>query len=365
MSDKKLKVTIITIYDPMPNIGNRLQNYAVQKIMEDLGVQVDTISFEKPIITGKQKIKEIAQRLTGYRLPGDKVYWNLFPKRIRSFELFNREYIHTQRIRKIEQIKPADYYVIGSDQVWNPKWYTDNMLKKDIFLLRFAKPEQKVCFSPSFSVEKLPNEWEHWFKENLSSFPMLGVREEAGAKIIKELTGKDAVVTIDPTLMLDQEEWNKIATKPKNVDCSRSYILTYFIGGRSERINMDLRKYARELNAVVYNLFDMSQSCLYTTGPSDFLYLISNAKLVVTDSFHACVFSFIYGKPFLLYKRVGGQNMMSRMDTLFQKFDLERKFVDSRLENDLLECNYQQGYEVLIEERKKALQFLKDSMHIE
>lgn len=362
MKDNKRKATIVTIYDPMPNIGNRLQNYAAQELLKSFDLEVDTLSFQKSILSGKKKIKYITQKITGYRLPGDKMYWKLFPQRIKAFENFNKKYINTQQIKKIKQIKPADYYVIGSDQVWNPQWYSDCALKKDLFLLNFAKDEQKVCLSPSFSLEILPDEWKDWFKSSLSSFHKLGVREKQGAKIIEDLINKEAVVTIDPTLMFDKDEWNKIALKPKSINCNKNYILTYFLGGRSDNIEKDLKSYANETGADIYHLLDMKQPNLYIIDPANFLYLVSHAKLIVTDSFHACVFSFIYGKPFLLYNRNKNEAMMSRMSTLFDKFDLKRKYVDSGLENELLECNYEFGYEILINERRKLIDFLKESM---
>lgn len=358
---KRKSATIITIYDQIPNIGNRLQNYAVQEVLKKLNFDVTSISYQKSVISGKKKLKYYFQILTRYHLPGDKVYWKLFPKRIAAFNKFNKKFIYTYKIQKIADIKKSDFYVLGSDQVWNPKWYSDCELKKDLFMLTFAEAKQKICFSPSFSVEKLPEQWNNWFKKNLSTFPSLSVREESGAKLIEKLTGKTVSVTIDPTLMLERKEWISIATVPKNVDCNKSYILTYFIGGRSEQVNTDLKKYAKIIGAEVYNLLDMNQPNLYITSPSDFIYLVANSKLVITDSFHACVFSFIFERPFLLYDRINGKNMMSRMDTFFRIFDLERKYIHSGLANNLLECNYNNGYKILNEEKSKTITFLKKS----
>ena len=100
-------------------------------------------------------------------------------------------------------------------------------------------------------------------------------------------------------------------------------------------------------------------------GPSEFLYLIAHAELILTDSFHACVFSFIYERTFLVYNRQGTDNMMSRMQTLFTKFNLERKYVDSGLENDIFEYDYTVGKKRLVEEQKKVISFLKESMHMQ
>lgn len=365
MNNKKRKATIVTIYDQMPNIGNRLQNYAVQTVLEKLDFEVSTLSYQKSLLTRTMKIKAFAQRITNYSLPGNKKYWKLFPKRIHEFDKFNKSFIRTEQIKDISQIKAADYYVLGSDQVWNPTWYNEDRIKEELFLLTFAKPEQKICFSPSFGLNTLPAEWIKRFHDNLLQFPRLSVREEAGKKIIKELTGANATVTIDPTLMLDKSEWKVIEQKP-NVINNERFILTYFIGGRSERVEEDLKSYASEINAKIYNLLDMEQEDLYVVSPVHFLWLIEHSSLVLTDSFHACVFSFLFGKPFLVYLREGTENnMFSRIDTLLKKFYLERKYVDSGLPNELFEADYSRGYKQLEFERKKTLDFLKKSMDIE
>lgn len=361
-----VRAAVVTIYD-WTNYGNRLQNYAVQTVLGSLGCSVETLSFEKPILSGTQKAKALAQKLSGYRLPGNAAYWQLFPVRSRAFADFNRRWIATRTIRSVSQIRPADYYVLGSDQVWNPAWYDDKgcELRKELFLLTFAKPEQKVCFAPSFGVEKLPEKWEPWFRNHLADFPRLSVREEAGAAILKELTGRDAFVMVDPTLMLGREQWDAIAAAPAGVDTEKPYLLTCFLGGRSAKTEQAVRDCAARLGAAVYHLDDLAQPEVYVAGPSEFLYLVAHARLILTDSFHACVFSFLYGKPFVVYDRQDHAGMMSRMETLLKKFDLERKNADSGLPNELLECDYRAGYAVLAKERDKALRFLKASLHLE
>lgn len=363
-----MKTTIITIYDPKPNYGNRLQNYAVQSVLKKFGCQVETVAFEKSPIGKKTLIKYYIQKLFCFKLPGNKRYWQCDLTKLFTFRSFNKKYIATKNIFTLDEAKEiqTDYFVLGSDQVWNPAWYDSCLLKKDLFLLTFAQPDQRVCFSPSFGVEQLPNEWESWFKEHLADFPDISVREEAGAKIVKELTGKNATVLIDPTMMLDSSEWIKIARKPKKVNCDKPYILTYFLGGRSGRIENDLKKYAKENNCTVYHFLDYNQPDVFVADPSEFIYLIANAQLVMTDSFHACVFSFLFNKPFLVYAREGKENnMMSRMDTLLGKFDLKRKYADSGLPNEIFECDYSNGYKRLDEERAKVEAFLRKSLHIE
>ena len=363
----KRSVVIITIYDPSPNMGNRLQNYAVQNILESFGFEVYTIAFRKPILSWKMKTKKVINQLTNYRFVKSNFFWTVVLKQVTEFEKFNNKYIKTSRIKYIKDIKNTDYYVFGSDQLWNPQWWNKENpdMEKNIYLGTFADPEKLICFSPSFGRDFIPDEWRDWFQTNLSRFPRFSVREESGKKLIKELTGKDAVVTIDPTLMLEKEEWNEFAVRPQNVGTDEKYILTYFLGGRSERVNNDIERYASQIGAKVIYLFDKEYPEYFLMGPSEFLYLIAHAELILTDSFHACVFSFIYERPFLVYNRQGANDMMSRMQTLFTKFDLERKYVDSGLENDTFECDYRVGKMLLVEEQRKVISFLKESMHME
>lgn len=356
--EESKKAGIVTIYDPNPNYGNRLQNYAVQETLKKLGLEVETLSFEQSKINFKVLIKYYLQKISGYKLPGEKNFWKLYIPKVIKFENFNKKYIKTVKINNLKEIREKDFFVVGSDQVWNPEWYEDCKIKKEMYLLTFADDSKKICFSPSFSVEKLPSKWEEWFKVNLNKFPRLSVREDTGAKIIENLTGRKAEVLIDPTLMLSKEEWKKLSADNKITE--KDYILTYFLGGRDEKTDEDFKKYSKELDTKVYNLLDYSQPDIYTSDPCEFVNLIDNAKLVVTDSFHACVFSFIFKKPFLLYNRIGKSDMMSRMDTFLKKFKLERKYIFSKEKNELLECEYEQGYEILKQEQKKVYKFLED-----
>lgn len=361
-----MRCVIVTIYD-RSNYGNRLQNYAVQCVMEKMEVKAETVIFEKDILTWKKYLKYYLQKLFCYRLPGDAYYWKYMIPHIRCFEKFNKKYINTLKWDMLSKsIDKIDYFILGSDQVWNPSWYDNLPIKKEMYLLTFARPDQKVCFSPSFGLEELPNRWKPWFREKLLFFPKLSVREESGAEIIRKLTGKEAEVLIDPTMMLDAEDWMKIARKPKKVDCAIPYILTYYLGGRSERVNTDIERYATENGLAVWHLLDRERPDVYEAGPREFIYLVAHASLILTDSFHACVFSFLFRKPFLVYPREGRESrILSRMDTLLKKFDLQRKYVDGGLKNDVLECDYTVGYQRLETERRKVITFLRESMALD
>lgn len=362
---KNKSVGIVTICDPMPNYGNRLQNYAVQTVLNKMGFETVTFDFEHERTGIIEKIKYVIHILTRFHFCGDRQYWKSeFPKMIR-FNSFQKNYIKVQKINSLAEIAKKDYYVLGSDQVWNPKWYSNNKMKKDMFLLSFADPEKKVCFAPSFGIDQLPDEWKEWFQTYLNDIPYISVREDTGAKIVKELTNKDAEVIIDPTLMLDAEEWIKIEKCPKKIDCSQSYILSYFLGGFSDEAKRDIEIYAAKYGLKIFNIMDKNNVELYSSGPDEFVYLIEHASLVLTDSFHACVFSFLFNRPFVVYDRTGTERgMISRIDTLLSKLDIQRKYAGMITEYDLFECNYEEGHRRLEKERQKTIDFLRKAMNL-
>ncbi len=343
----KKKVAILTIIDF--NLGNRLQNYAVQEVFLRMNAEVHTIRCGGTFLGKiKSKLRDI-----------------IIKDRYFNFRSFDKNIIWSKYRFGDDFADRYDLFSVGSDQVWNANWYDNLPKRKNAFLLSFAESDKRISFSASFGSDKLPERWNPWFKEQLSLFKNISVREESGVDIVKELTGKNATLLIDPTLMLNVDEWMKVSKKPLTIKTDEPYILTYFLGGRTDRVNSDLKKYSHENNMTVYNLCDKSEIELYKCGPSEFLYLVANAKLVMTDSFHACVFSFLFKKPFLVYRREGMEcDMFSRLETLLDKFDIKRKYIDSGLDNELFESDYDIGYQKLKNERKKVIDFLKKSMRI-
>ena len=368
-----MKIGIVTFHKSY-NYGSALQAYALQTYLAQKGYEVNIIDFilirdfqqyhlfrtHLYKIHPKVFIRDVRRLLRNIKRKNN---FNRFSKKY--FLLSEKTYNEKSNLSELNQI--YDCFICGSDQVWNPTWYNNtNPTRKDMFLMTFARPEQKVCFAPSFGIEELPDEWRAWFQMQLATFPCVSVREQAGAKIINNLTGKTAEVLIDPTLMLDKKDWFRIAKRPKNVDVKHSFILTYFLGERPEQAEKDIQDIQRESKQTVYHFFDQSQPDIYACGPSEFLYLISKADIVLTDSFHASVFSFLFEKPFIVYERSekDGVNMNSRLNTLLSMLDLKRKYKASGLKNGFFECNYRIGQEQLKEERMKAEKFLRKAMHL-
>lgn len=361
-------VGIITIVD-LTNYGNRLQNYAVKEIIRQKRYSVQTIDIVKcanaDYVKGVvcQWIKEIPfMEMIVQKIKAKK---SLEKRRYVNFLEFTRKNISTKTllVRNDEDIKKKshkyDFFVIGSDQIWNPLFKH----AKSSDFVAFADPHQKVCFSPSFGISEIPKEYTANIAEWLSKIPHISVREKAGAEIVKRLTGKTAEVLIDPTMMLDADDWRKVAKKPL-VDMEKKYMLSYFLGKRTEEQKNRIEELKEKYGLEEYLLLDKSNPDLYAAGPGEFISLIEHADLVCTDSFHACVFSILFKRPFLVFQRNGnGSGMGSRLDNLLEKFHLETRNSDNNPNCEVFKCDFEKCDEILNEERKRVDNFLEMSFN--
>lgn len=355
------KVGIVTIYDSKGNIGNKLQNYAVIKVFNKLGCECTTLATEREVSVKQILVSTV--RFYFDRLIAHKKKFNPYSyERIKHYWMFNK-YLNVDYSLVNGEKVDFDFYSVGSDQVWNPDFYKYDMRRKDFYFLTFAADKKKIAFSPSFGISKIPEEWRSWFKGNLQTFHALSVREEAGAQMVFDLIGQKPEVLVDPTLMLDKEDWEKVAKIPENINLGVPYVLTYFLGDISEEVHVKCDEFSNAINGKCYHLLSPNNSVLSNVGPAEFLMLIKNARLILTDSFHACVFSFVFNRPFIVYSRRGKNNgMFSRIETFLSTFYLERKYADSGLDNDVWEHDYTDGYKQLKIEREKALNFLRKAI---
>lgn len=355
------KVAIVTIYDNN-NYGNRLQNYATQEVMRKLNFDATTLKnsylLNKDCTNAKhivQVIKFCVRYIQGYvKNFTRRVRFNEFNKNIK----LSKKYVTKYNIAKLNE--KFDYFVCGSDQVWNPEFR--RMTEFD--LLEFADNKKKVSFSASFGSSVLDDEYLNKAEKELKKFKAISVREEAGKTIAKELTKREDIeVLVDPTMLLKKDEWKKLEKKPEKLEKGKKYILNYFLGEISKEKKDIIENFAKEKEYEIINILD-TKSPFYKTGPSEFLYLIHNAEIVFTDSFHACVFSILYNKPFYVIERVekGMKNMNSRIDTLLNKMGLQNRKFEAVIENDC-EGIYEEVNKKLNIEREKALNFIKNALN--
>ena len=317
------KVAIITLCGNY-NYGNKLQNYALQEILKKYDCNVSTIwiyPYGKFSRGHKIEIKHSIKDFINYIFARNRRFHFT-----NTFKSFNHKYIKYYHKKvysfKEDKIKkfPFDKYVIGSDQIWNFDFPNDNFGK-----IEFALPVPKEkCFSyaASFGVSKIPKKLYSLYSNGLNHLSRISVREDSGVDLVKELSGRnDAKLVLDPTLLLSSADWDKISKKPHFLDNDSKYILTYFLGAPFD--NNYIRMIAKEKKYRIINI--NKNSCyFYEIGPSEFVYLLKNAKMVLTDSFHACCFSIIYNIPFYVFDRKdAGKSMNSRINSLLSRYSLE------------------------------------------
>lgn len=260
-----------------------------------------------------------------------------------------------------------DYLITGSDQVWNP--YA-RARKEDTFLT-FMPPERRIAYAASFGISEIPQEWKAKYAKWLSEMHAISVREERGAEIVKELTGRDVPVLVDPTLLLTPEEWNRVAQKPRWLDVEKKYILLYFLSEMPKAARETVQRLAAEKHLEIIDLMDWRNLDWYTSDPAEFVYLIAHADLIYTDSFHGTVFSILYNRSFVICDRQirnKKQGMNSRIDTLLGLFHLEDRFGTEENQytlSDPFQIRYPDTEEILARERQRSHDYLCEAMGLQ
>lgn len=255
-----------------------------------------------------------------------------------------------------------DYFITGSDQVWNPNYTSGS----SIYFLTFAPKNKRISYAASFGVSEIPEEYIENYKKWLSEMPHLSVREEAGAKIVKDLTGREATVSLDPTMLLTKEQWLSISQVPSHKP-KKGYLLTYFLGNiPKERENL-LKDIAKRNDLEIVNLARVKEKIPYLTGPSEFIDYIDSASVFCTDSFHGAAFSILLETPFIVFERIDNSpSMNSRIETLLTKFKLESRLVQNIKSNEqIFEIDYSHVPPILQKERDSSINYLKNALNID
>jgi len=374
------KVGIITLNGYF-NYGNRLQNFALQEVIKDLGFHVETIivAHDKEIVDNKtnRNIYNIFIRNNG----DIKVLMSKLRKKIWTYtkrnEIKESMYMKNEifkefTLNNINETKftitnnripnnlsnTYDFFVTGSDQVWNPSYNCES----SIYFLTFTEKYKRIAYAASFGISEIKPKYVESYGKWISQINHLSVREEEAAKIIKELTGRDAFVLLDPTMLKSREEWltisNEAPNKPKN-----KYLLTYFLGGIPTSYKNQIRNIAKRYKLDVINMGDIRDKDTYRTGPREFIDYINSCNLFCTDSFHGMVFSIIFEKPFISFERVGSDSMFSRINTLLNKFNLNSRKVENILwDKNIFDVDYSHVPKILESEKIKSIEFLKNAL---
>ncbi len=387
-----MKIGILTHYFKNINYGGALQAYALCKVLNKLGYNAEQICYDysnqsiavqidvwkKRTLKGKiSTILTLVPRKISAKKNQSK-YKDLYDKlalRRKSFDNFtNRTTPHSEKVYVDENISESvdlyDAFITGSDQVFNPDWYYPAMY------LNFAPKEKiKLSYAASIGKNNLTNSQSNEMKKQLSTFTAVSVREENAVSLMQNIGIKDAVRTLDPTLLMDKNEWDMVCSERV---VAEKYLFCFFLGESKKQRNLATKyavKHGLKIVTLPYLLGsyndcdgDFGDYQLYDISPEKFISLIKYAEYVITDSFHATVFSHIYNKQYAVCSRSHSKSMGSRIYTLLSMIDSTERFLD---ESDkecieyiekLKDIDYSKSFTKLNEMKNFSLDFLTDNL---
>lgn len=389
------KTAIVSCYFQR-NYGSMLQAYATQMALDKLGYENETIDisgfrgeikkakikyFIKASVTSDILLSKMgmAKNVLIKKFSKNE-YASLSKVRNQKFDAFSKRYfrLSPKYLSKAELGKQcADRYsavVVGSDQLWLP-----GNIAADYYTLNFVpKSVNSIAYSTSFGQSSLPKDSAKKAQVFLKKIKHIGVREESGQKLVKQLVNRNVPVVCDPTLLFTGEEWMRIQQKEKII--KEPYIFCYFLGN-----NPPHREFAKRLReasgckiVALTHLDEFVRSDEgyadynpYDVDPADFLNLIRNASHVCTDSFHCSVFSILYKRSFFTFRRYTRntkQSTNSRLDTLFAMTGISGRMMNGS--ENVKDCmhmsiDYDAVYKKLEKVKQKSYDYLTAALQDE
>ena len=324
------------------NFGSVLQVFALQEAIRKLGYQCEVVwesgTVSKNLDLRPKKIFSICLKLLRY--PQFILYTYKSWKSVsnlaigeetkRLFKKFVRENIKTKNFdtkefKTLGNSQEFHKFICGSDQIWcSTTLYPDPLM-----YLRFAPSEKRVAYAPSIGRSYIPSYNKKVMKKYISDIPIVSIREEEGAVLLKDLIGKAFPVTLDPTLLFDEAFWCKYIVSENKKD----YILCYFLTEPSEEVQKNIVKYAdgKEIIALrshlsyidtMYNKIKSPEA-----GPAEFLGYVNDANFIFTDSYHGMLFSIIFEKEFLSVEREYGKyDQSTRQKSILSQLQINEHY---------------------------------------
>ena len=362
-----MKVGLLTL-SPKPglNYGGILQGYALQTKLKELVHKILSVIVRlfKRNLLGNKKIQHPLKQWNFT----DEVRKNIYKNTLDfvSKNIVISEQIIPEKDLKIDTEK-YDCFIVGSDQVWRPKYVP----YQPHYFLDFVKEKnvKRIAYGASFGVaeKEYSDELLNICKPLAQKFCAISVREDSGIKLCKELFDVDAVHVIDPTMFFGAEHYIKLS-KERDDYFNNGNCFAYILDKSNEKQRI-ISRVSNKYNLKPFNV--MPKSKFADVGPQhvedcimppveQWLDGFNKAEFIITDSFHGCVFSIIFKKPFIVIENAerGG----ARFESLLRLFKLENRMIQSEndLREDLLntEIDYEVVHEILAKEREKATMFL-------
>lgn len=370
MSEKK-KVCIVTILD-VANFGSMLQAYALATVIEHWGYAVTFVNYWRKDYTTRRKVFTFLTDLSLGPLPkrvlfalSALLFYAPIRYRVRRFVTkhfsFTYSYYSFRQLLKAPPL--ADCFICGSDQIWNSVY---NGGLDRVFYLDFTNLP-RLAYAASSGLETFPEQELPQIRLMLDKFVALSVREDKTCDYLHNLGYPAVRHVLDPSLLLDIEEWKRVISYSKSPHKKSPYLLVYSV----ERFNNDFifsqaYRIAHERNLKMYVVattypvhakkygFDRIYSM---ADVPTFLRLMLDAEFVVVSSFHGTAFALNFNKDFVT---ISANKYNLRMESLIQQFGISHRVVRNVeiSSNDLSPIDYMAINEKLHFERKESLAFL-------
>ncbi len=358
-----MKIGILTFHCAH-NYGAVLQCYALQETLKQMGHDVEVIDYRPEYLLAPYRRFDVHRFISRNPLKMAKKCVTeivLANKRIIRYDSFNRFITKELRLSEKTEGKSIpqkyDVYVMGSDQIWNPK-ITNGFDPVYFGDFGFPKDNKKyVAYAASMGATSLEDDAKAFYMKALKSFDSVSVREIQLAALLQPLTDKKVEIVLDPTLLVDRNLWSGI-TKTHRI--KEKYVLVYQVRYDSNtlRIAYDI---AKEIGAVVVEItafFNprLKKNRLQCASPEEFIGWIGNASCVVTTSFHGTAFSVIFNKPF--YCIALGDNGDSRSASLLKNIGLEDRMINKNDSPGFSGINYDHPNAKLSLLKEKSKEYL-------
>lgn len=356
------------------NYGGILQSYALQTVLERLGHEVVVLNRNRDLHRSfsQQNLLYLKYLIRKYLLRRDTTYKTASQQNKERYECevntraFIDKYIHTRTVMGItaDTFSDMDAVIVGSDQVWRPRYFKKQWKSgiENAFLSFLGDAGKKrIAYAASFGTD----EWEYADEETvrcaelLQRFDAVSVRESSAVGLCRERLGYGrAQHMLDPTMLLSKDDYVQLMANVETPK-SKGNLMSYILDDSVEMQHL-VEQIAKERGLTPFYT-KVPKGCV-VPPVEQWLRGFMDAEFVVTDSFHACVFSIIFGKPFVV---VGNQKRgMSRFDSLLSMFGLESHLISSSAEYNPGE-SYAISADVdgiLESKRKDSVSFLEESL---
>lgn len=317
-----MRIGIVTFHWAA-NYGAVLQTYALQNVLVRMGYQVEVIDY-RPVWANDNKT---------YRFPlAPREGINFVDHYLRKcrFEQFRKKYLNltTHTYKLGEKISGFDCVIVGSDQVFNPDIIdSGDQLDITYLLASISAGTKKISYAASFGNSTLASEYWVRFRQLLSSFSFIGVREKSGKHIVETL-GLKAVAVPDPTIL-----WGDFSLLVNSHPLSADNYVLNFIFQQTEAVRMAQDVIAMESSKPIRSVISLSdklrgKSGYYNLSPGQWIKTIRDAHFVITDSFHSTVFCILTHRPFVsLVLNAWGGDWSERIKALLVEVGLEDRLL--------------------------------------